>query len=534
VGSTALAGIPDKGRPGFISGLGEGARSEQAAQANQQAIKYKDFETQERVAQLHNDDLRIQNQTQAQQDAHIAAENTQRDYDDDHNIQFNPHPSDGGAVIQTLQARTQADPAGASIAPGSYHSADGNTIMEPDGSDSTNAGLTQKYKDLQSALGLPALQPGSQYVSGKNLDIMGKVLKGSDMSGKPLSKDMLQGYLSGRDSQRAELVEASTSPFALKTFDNLTNIYKNDLNNHQAFEDQATQAQAKAKAAGTLATQTSPDAINAAGAKAGAIAKAEQPYKMALQDNAAANKPQPDTTELNAVAYDPNYQNTDGTKGGNVVMSKADAAAKGLQHYKVDASGINSVVAGFNDVQNKINMLATVANDPNKMNQVQAPVAAAMLAHGKGIELGAFGTKLDTSSVNEDLYNANLREANQATRDYVTAVIGAHEAITQLPRLQTFGKSNRMTQQQMEAAQNLLPHPGDDGPMAQQKMVSLQQMLDPLRKQVPHMAGADSTPSWMEKQGGQQQRQAAPQQQAPAAVGSFNPQTQSIDYTNLP
>jgi hypothetical protein len=204
-----------------------------------------------------------------------------------------------------------------------------------------------------------------------------------------------------------------------------------------------------------------------------------------------------------------------------------------LQHYKVDASGINSLVAGFNDVQNKINMLATVANDPNKMNQVQAPVAAAMLAHGKGIELGAFGTKLDTSAVNEDLYNANLREANQATRDYVTAVIGAHEAITQLPRLQTFGKSSRMTQQQMEAAQNLLPHPGDDGPMAQQKMVSLQQMLDPLRKQVPHMAGADSTPSWMEKQGGQQ-RQVAPQQAAPQAVGSFNPQTQSIDYTNLP
>jgi hypothetical protein len=57
------------------------------------------------------------------------------------------------------------------------------------------------------------------------------------------------------------------------------------------------------------------------------------------------------------------------------------------------------------------------------------------------------------------MYNAAIKDANQATRDYVTAFVGAHEAITQLPRLQTFGKSNRMTQQQMEAAQNLLPQP---------------------------------------------------------------------------
>jgi len=49
-------------------------------------------------------------------------------------------------------------------------------------------------------------------------------------------------------------------------------------------------------------------------------------------------------------------------------------------------------------------------------------------------------------------------------------MVGAHEAVTQLPRLQTFGQSNRMTEKQMEAAQNLLPHPGD-GTMAGQKMV---------------------------------------------------------------
>ena len=57
----------------------------------------------------------------------------------------------------------------------------------------------------------------------------------------------------------------------------------------------------------------------------------------------------------------------------------------------------------------------------------------------------------------------------------------------------------------MEAAVNLLPHPGD-GAMASQKMQSLQGMIDPLRKQIPHMPGAESIPSWIE----QRQRQQTP------------------------
>jgi hypothetical protein len=239
--------------------------------------------------------------------------------------------------------------------------------------------------------------------------------------------------------------------------------------------------------------------------------------KIALQNNKTKNqiavnaaKPQKaaDNTELNAVAYDPNYQNADGTKGANVVMSKADAAAKGLSHYKADAGKINTVVAGMNDVQNKLNQLAEITTDPNRFSKVDPETAAAMLAYGKGIELnyGAKGASIgmDTSRINEKLYKSAVASANQATRDYVTAMVAAHEAVTQLPRLQTFGQSNRMTEKQMEAAINLLPHPGD-GEMASQKMHSLQGMLDPLRKQIPHMPGAETLPSWLEKR--QQQRQ---------------------------
>jgi hypothetical protein len=59
-----MSGIPDKGRPSFISGLGEGARSEKQAEATAQAIKFQDFDTQVRLANLHHQDQELQLRTQ--------------------------------------------------------------------------------------------------------------------------------------------------------------------------------------------------------------------------------------------------------------------------------------------------------------------------------------------------------------------------------------------------------------------------------------------------------------------------------------
>jgi hypothetical protein len=156
----------------------------------------------------------------------------------------------------------------------------------------------------------------------------------------------------------------------------------------------------------------------------------------------------------------------------------------------------------------KINLISLQASfwTPSKRGQVQPGAAAALINHDKGLSLtfGAHGLGqsggigVDTSRFNEWNYNAGVKEANQPTRDFVTAWLGASEAISQLPRLQTFGKSNRMTEAQMIAAQKLLPQPGD-AEMATQKMTSLQCMIDPLRKQVPHMPGAEQMPSWLEQ-----------------------------------
>jgi hypothetical protein len=51
----------------------------------------------------------------------------------------------------------------------------------------------------------------------------------------------------------------------------------------------------------------------------------------------------------------------------------------------------------------------------------------------------------------------------------------------------------------MEASQAMLPAPGDDAGLAAQKMRSLQTTIDPLRKQMPHMQGAELIPTWMEQ-----------------------------------
>jgi hypothetical protein len=504
VGTTALSGIPSQGRPNFVSGLGQGARAEQAAEATQQAVKFKTFDDQVRLATLHAQDRELALRTQQQQDAHQKMQDAQADYDEAHGVTYDPHPNDGTAVIGTLQAQTAANGT-ATIVPGTHLSADGKSVNVPSTDESTQAGLLSKYRELSSAIpGVPAF-PGmatADHVPASNLDVMTHVMQGYKPDGTPWEHKDLVNLIPALQSQRARLAKSgNATPYQLSTLDTIIGIYKANEKAHSDFEDQVFK-KSQAQQLDTLDKSE----------------KIKTKYAMEKQDNQAGDKaanakPQ-DTTELNAVAYDPNYANPDGTKGANIVMSKSEAAAKGLTHYKADPSTINTVVAGMNDVQTKLNQLADVANDRQKMSQVDPGQAAAMLAHGKGITLefgahgssGSGGVGVDTSRINEDLYSHDVMKANQATRDFVAAYIGAHEAVTQLPRLQTFGKSNRMTEKQMEAAQNLLPQPGDRE-FASQKMTSLQGMIDPLRKQIPRMPGAEQIPSWLETRQ-QQQRQA--------------------------
>jgi hypothetical protein len=506
VAATGLAGVPAGNRPSFAGGLGQGARAQQAAQATAQDIKFKSFDDSVRAAQLHNDDLRLQNQTDAQQNANQKEWEERHDWLSDHGYDDTTIPNSGDAVVNHMKSATTINGA-VSVAPGTGINPDGNTIHVPADTQATRDAQKQLYDTFAPVYGLPSRPEGQDFVPGKQLDILQHAMTGKNPDGSPIDHDHLPGAIAAMQSQRDALASsAKTNPAQLNQLDNTLGILKANLNFLDDHAASVTRANSAAKEQGKADVVNNPTnqagAASSAATKAGAVANATLGTKEALQSNAASLKPKADNTELNSVAFDPNYQNPDGSTGANVVMSKADAAAKGLPHYKADPAKLNATVAGFNDVQNKINMLADVANDPKRMGQVQPDVAAALMESGDGVQLGAFGTKIDMTKINANIYASNMEKANQATKDYVTAMLGAHEAITQLPRLQTFGQSSRMTQQQMEAAQKLLPQPGD-APVARQKMTALQQMLDPLRKQVPHMPGAEQIPSWLEKQGGQ-------------------------------
>jgi len=507
---TGLSAIPSTGRPGFVSGLGSGARAQQQAQAVAQEITFRDLDSQLRLAQLHAQDIKMQNDTQAQQDAHMAAELHMRQMANDLGLGYDTIANHGPTVMDHLAAQTAAT-GSASVPAGSHISADAKSIYLPSNPDSqrTRDAQMQMYSQLAPALGLPGLPQGAQLVPDNLMNMLTNKINGFGIDGKPINHDDLTTFISAMQTKRDQLAKSGGTTNQLQTLDNVLGIYKANLkalDDHKAYVmrlETSAKAQGEADVANNPANQAA--AARGAKLKAGAEAAGRFPYEIALAKEKGEQKN--DSTELNAVAFDPNFQNADGTRGADVVMSKSDAQAKGLQHYKADASTINTVVGGMNDVQNKLNQLADVATDPKRMGQVQPQVAADMLRHGHGIELGAFGTKVDTSTIDADLAAYDSKMSNQATRDFVTAMVGANEAITQLPRLQTFGKSNRMTEQQMQAAQKLLPQPGESPDFASQKMRSLQGMIDPLRKQVPHMPGAEQIPSWTEQRR-QQQTQA--------------------------
>lgn len=519
VASTGLQGIPDKGRPSFVSGLGEGARAEQA-------IKFKSFDDQVRLAQLHNQDLKMQQDTEAQKDAHVKAELDNRSLANSLGIKYDTIASDGKTVMDHLTAQT-AGTGAASVPPGTHLTGDGSGVNIPQNNKETQDGQKQMYSMLGPSLGLPPLPPSADFVPPQLMNMLSNKIHGYAIDGKTINHQDLPGAIGAAQAQRDQLAKNGATPQQLQALDNMLGIYKANLDSLDKHD--ADLAEKKKKA--DFAAESSPEAIAATKAKKQAeLDVTNSPANVAATAKAAGAKTEAETSAknaaggLNSVAFDPNYQNADGTKGANVVMNSDEADQKGLKHYKSNPEKLNAVVAGMNDVQNKLNGLADITTDPKRMGQVQAGLAAALLEHGKGIQADFHGVGVDTSRINEKMYQEDVGKANQATRDFVTAFIGAHEAITQLPRLQTFGQSSRMTETQLHAALNLLPQAGD-GEMAPQKMTSLQGMIDPLRKQIPHMPGAESLPSWTEK------RQQA-QQAAPKPVGKFNPSSKTIDWVN--
>jgi hypothetical protein len=356
VGSTAMAGIPDRGRPSFVTGLGEGARAEQA-------IKFKSFDDQVRMAQLHNQDLKMQQDTQAQSDAHTKAELDNRALANSLGINYDTIASDGKTVMDHLTSQTAAT-GSASVPSGTHLSGDGEAINIPKDDQATQYGQKQMYQMLAPVLGLSPLPQGAQFVPPKNMNMLTNKIHGYDIAGNPIKHDDLPGAIASAQTQRDQLKKNGATEHQLQALDNMIGIYKANLN---ALDEHAESVR-KTQKQGDLDLENSPANVQA---KANTAAQVEQakltvtnsPSNQAAAAKGAGLKASAEQSAknlgiLDSVAFDPNYQNPDGTKGANVVMSKEDASAKGLSFYKANPEKLNATVAGMNDVQTKLNQWA--------------------------------------------------------------------------------------------------------------------------------------------------------------------------------
>ena len=279
VGSTAMAGIPDKGRPSFVTGLGEGERAAQAAQANQQAIKFKTFDDQIRAAQLHNQDLAQQAHTQEQQDAHEDHMAKMHANDGDWGIQYDTVANHGDAVLDHLETQTAAN-GSAVVPPGTHISGDGKTILIPKDTPETQAGQLQQFKAVAPALGMNTPIPnGATKLDPNVATAFYNKLQGYGPNGDPYGADKLPALIASNQAQRDQLAKNGAPQVQLDALDGIVSKQK---------------AQLKADN----------DALDAAASKASArkIAenKAAQENRAAATEDINATKPQkPQNTDAN-------------------------------------------------------------------------------------------------------------------------------------------------------------------------------------------------------------------------------------------
>lgn len=289
--STGLAGIPAGGRPSFLGGLGQGARAEQQEQAQQQAIKFKSFDDQVRMAELHNQDLKMQNDTQEQQDAHTKADLEFRQYAEDHGVDYDTIANHGGAVMDHLTAQTQANGA-ASVPAGTYLSGDGKSINIPQDTQKTRDGQKAMYSDLAPALGLPGLPEGASFVPPKLMNMLTNKVHGFTINGEPIKHDDLPGVIAAEQTQRDTMAKSGASDTQLTAMDNRLGILKANLSALDKHADDVKQSGSQATEQGKISAQMSPEGR--------ALAASNEKLKEQAQDNAAGNKPvKPTNTDWN-------------------------------------------------------------------------------------------------------------------------------------------------------------------------------------------------------------------------------------------
>lgn len=329
VASVGMQGIPESRRPSFATGLGEGARA-------QQAIKFKSFDDQVRLAQLHNQDLKMQQDTEAQKDAHIKAELDNRSLANSLGIKYDTIASDGKTVMDHLTAQT-AGTGSASVPPGTHLTGDGSGVNIPQNDKETQDGQKQMYSMLGPALGLPPLPPSADFVPPQLMNMLSNKIHGYGLDGKPINHQDLPGAIGALEAQRDQLKKNGANEKQLQAVDNMLGIYKANLD---SLDKHDADLKAKNKQA-ELDTENSDTNVKAAANKAAKVeqAKLDVTNSPANQAAAARGKGQATAAETEAKNKVSGQMFSGTDKNGNQVAGTSDElqAAGVANPTKLDA-----------------------------------------------------------------------------------------------------------------------------------------------------------------------------------------------------
>jgi hypothetical protein len=368
--STGLSGIPDKGRPGFIQGLGSGARAEQKAQATEQAIKFQSFQDSVRAAQLNNEDIRMQwatddHQTAVQDQADAEAKRMTAQT----GMTYTKVPNTASDVTTHMIADAAQNGGASSVSPGTIMGPHALYVPNKGSADQAQA-LTKDYNMRAPAYGLPSVQPG-QVVQPGAYDQLRQAASGMDNKGDPQSAAALANRIAIlKDQLNANPSSEATSAIQSDI------AHLTDLQTHHAARDRAGIAQATS------------DAVDKA-SKLGAIKTSNTEQ---VDDNKAGNKTQKTDAQM--------YVGSDAS-GNQVAGTSDDLKAAGVQGFTKMGASAGEKVTQAREMISPDGLFSAVAKDVADLQaKGKLGVAASRWSEFMG---GTVGTDPDFAPLRTDM-----------------------------------------------------------------------------------------------------------------------------------
>jgi hypothetical protein len=380
-----LAGIPDKGRPSFITGLGQGARSAQE-------FKFRSLEDAHRAAQLTMQDrelhLREQEQEdlhQQRMDAHTQAFDAHQQWLEDHGYESEEIPNDSTAVKDRMRAQSANGgitvPAGTSIHP------NGKTIVIPKDTPGTHAAQVADYNKFGAGMfGLPTTSdaPGRK-VSPQLFSQYNHLMHGFNPDGSLMSEAETKARLDNLKTQRE--LNKDTDKDSLDVMDKTINLYQKQYDKLKGTR-QANEQEAEATKNKNYQTETPIVA-----AREGAIEEAKV--------NAQQTAPVPFTDSLGVQGTRP----AGGFKEGN----------KRVSEFKKDADKLSQTEGTYDQFQ-------SVLNDINAGKDITGAQSVIALFNAIGISaepLQGKGFRINASTIDEHRLARSMGES--AARKFTAA-----------------------------------------------------------------------------------------------------------------